>query len=202
MDRNHNINWLAAAPQGVDDAVGVSKKKWYIAIVNNRSEKSTAEKLTKLGVENYLPTQEELHLWKNGKRAKVIRVVIPAIIFVRCTEKERREIVTLPYIFRFMTNKAATSVNSLNKPVATVSDDEINRLKFMLGASDSPVTFTDRFVKGQKVEVLRGALKGLIGEVLQDTDGHTSRLYINIDFLGSASVEISPTDVTPLSPNA
>lgn len=202
MDSNQDINWLAAASQNVDDAVGVSKKKWYIAIVNNRSEKSTAEKLSKLGVENYLPTQEELHLWKNGKRAKVTRVVIPAIIFVKCTEKERREIVTLPYIFRFMTNKAATSVNSLNKPLATVSDDEISRLKFMLGASDSPVSFTDRFVKGQKVEVLRGALKGLIGEVLQDADGHTSRLYINIDFLGSASVEINPTDVIPLSPNA
>lgn len=202
MDSNQDINWLAAASQNVDDAVGVSKKKWYIAIVNNRSEKSTAEKLSNLGVENYLPTQEELHLWKNGKRAKVTRVVIPAIIFVKCTEKERREIVTLPYIFRFMTNKAATSVNSLNKPLATVSDDEISRLKFMLGASDSPVSFTDRFVKGQKVEVLRGALKGLIGEVLQDADGHTSRLYINIDFLGSASVEINPTDVIPLSPNA
>lgn len=198
MDSNQDINWLAAASQNVDDAVGVSKKKWYIAIVNNRSEKSTAEKLSKLGVENYLPTQEELHLWKNGKRAKVTRVVIPAIIFVKCTEKERREIVNLPYIFRFMTNKAATSVNSLNKPLATVSDDEISRLKFMLGASDSPVSFTDRFVKGQKVEVLRGALKGLIGEVLQDADGHTSRLYINIDFLGSASVEINPTDVTLL----
>lgn len=197
MDSNQDINWLAAASQNVDDAVGVSKKKWYIAIVNNRSEKSTAEKLSKLGVENYLPTQEELHLWKNGKRAKVTRVVIPAIIFVKCTEKERREIVNLPYIFRFMTNKAATSVNSLNKPLATVSDDEISRLKFMLGASDSPVSFTDRFVKGQKVEVLRGALKGLIGEVLQDADGHTSRLYINIDFLGSASVEINPTDVIP-----
>lgn len=154
-----------------------------------------------MGVETYLPTQEELHVWKNGKRAKVIRVVIPTIVFIHCSEKQRREIVTLPYIFRFMTNKAATSFNSLHKPVAIVSDDEINRLKFMLGASDAPVTFTERFSKGQKVEVMRGALKGLIGEVIQDADGKTTRLYINIDFLGSASVEINASDVTPLPSN-
>ncbi len=179
----------------VDDAVGVSHAKWFIAIVNSRTEKAVYERLTKMGVESYLPIQEEIHVWKNGKKAKVERVIIPAKLFIHCTEKQRRELVKLPFIFRFMVNRTGTSSDTLCKPLATVSEKEIDTLKFMLGASDKRVTFEERFVKGEKVEVVRGAFKGLIGEVLKDTASESTRLYINIDFLGCASVEIDNIDV-------
>lgn len=194
-------NIFAAARPGVDDAVGVPDAKWFIAIVNCRSEKSTAEKLTKLGVDNYLPTQQELHIWKNGKKAKVERVVIPSKIFIKCTEQRRRELVNLPFIFRFMTNKAAGTSGLGHKPLATVPNHEIMRLKFMLGVPDAKVTFAENFVKGQMVEVLRGPFRGLTGEILHDADGASGRLYINIDFLGSASVEINFSDVKPIDGN-
>jgi len=198
MSENKDIRWdCTTAPTGVDDAVGVPETKWFIAIVNNRSEKTTAEKLTKLGVENYLPTQEELRVWKNGKRTKIEKVMIPSKIFIHCTERKRRELVNLPFIFRFMTNRSGTLNSAGNKPLATVPDDEIKQLKFMLRVSDANVTFTEQFVKGEKVEVLRGPLKGFVGEIIQDAEGTTSRLYINIDFLGSAFVEIDSNDVKP-----
>lgn len=180
---------------GVDDAVGVSDAKWFVAIVNHRTEKSVAEKLSRLGVDNYLPVQEELHLWANGKRAKVERVMIPSKIFIHCTEQRRREIVTLPYVFRFMTNISGARTKGGFRPLAVVPDDEIKRLKFMLGVPDVRVTFSESFVKGDMVRVVRGPFKGLCGEILQDADSGTSRLYINIDFLGSASVVIDPADV-------
>lgn len=183
---------------GIDDAVGVSEtNKWFIAIVKNRSEKLSAEKLTRLGVENYLPVQEELSIWRNGKKARVERVMIPAKIFIHCTEQKRRELVNLPFIFRFMTNRAGTLENSSNKPLAVVPDFEIRQLKFMLGISEGNFMFAERFAKGEKVEVRRGPFKGLIGEIIYDADGSTCRLYINIDCLGSASVEIDSRDVAP-----
>lgn len=186
---------LAAAQHSVDDAVGVPEAQWFIAIVNCRSEKSVAEKLTRLGVDNYLPVQEELHVWKNGKKARVDKVVIPSKIFIKCTEIERRNIVNLPFIFRFMTNSAGGSSEFGRKPLATVPNHEITRLKFMLGVPGAKVSFAENFVKGQLVEVLRGPFRGLKGEILHDADGTSSRLYINIDFLGSASVEIKFSDV-------
>lgn len=196
-DKAINCN-CSTVPHGVDDAVGVPKaNKWFIAIVKNRSEKLSAEKLSKLGVENYLPVQEELSVWRNGKKVKIERVMIPSKIFIHCTEQERRELVNLPFIFRFMTNRAGTSANSSNKPLAVVPDFEISQLKFMLGASEGNFMFTERFVKGEKVEVRRGPFKGLIGEIIYDADGSTCRLYINIDCLGSASVEIDSRDVAP-----
>lgn len=47
----------AAIPSGVDGAVGVPEAKWFVALVNTRSEKANAERLTKMGIENYVPTQ-------------------------------------------------------------------------------------------------------------------------------------------------
>lgn len=179
----------------VDGAVGVPETKWFIAIVNNRTEKSVAGKLSKLGVENYLPIQEEIHLWANGKKAKIEKVLIPSKVFIRCTEQRRREIVNLPYIFRFMTNISGTRTQGGFRPLAIVPDDEIRRLKFMLGVPDAKVTFIENFVKGEIVKVVRGPFKGLCGEILQDADSNTNRLYINIDFLGSASVVIDPMDI-------
>lgn len=186
---------LRGNASGVGGTVGVPEAKWFIAIVNNRTEKSVAAKLSKQGVENYLPVQEEVHLWANGKRVKVEKVMIPSKIFIHCTEQRRREIVNLPYIFRFMTNISGTRTPSGTRPLAIVPDNEIRQLKFMLGVPDVKVTFTENFVRGKMVEVVRGPFKGLSGEILKDAESGTNRLYINIDFLGSASVVIDPMDV-------
>lgn len=199
MDENKYItNCPATATTNADDAVGVPAAKWFIAIVNNRSEKLSGERLSKLGIENYVPVQEELRIRSNGKKVRAEKVMIPSKVFIRCTERKRREIVGLPFIFRFMTNKAGTSVNSICKPLAVVPDSEIEQLKFMLGVPDAKVAFTERFVKGDMVEVRRGPFKGLVGVVLEDAESRTSHLYIDIDFLGSAYVEIDPRDVAPL----
>jgi len=190
----YDIDVSVPGPIGVGNAVGVPKQHWFIAKMRkNNTEKASAEYLTRLGYECYVATQQEIRVWKNGKKAKIDRVVIPSVVFLKCTEKQRRQIVNLPFISRFMTNRAATPKDGLYKPLAIVSDKEINNLKFMLGASDTPVSFVSRFVKGQTVRVVRGPLRNLIGEILRDVNG--IRLYINIELLGSASLEIDPSDL-------
>lgn len=186
---------VAAVPSGVDDAVGVSDRKWYVAIVGNNREKSAAEKLEALGFESFVASQEELRVWKNGRRKTVDRVLLSATVFVRCTESERRRIVVnLPYINRFMTDRAAKSDASLNRPLAVVPDSQMAALRFMLGQSDNPVTFSGDYVSGQNVRVVRGNLRGLEGEIVSLADG-SSQLVIVIDALGCAKVHINPIDV-------
>lgn len=183
-------------PSGVDDAVGVPEVKWFVAIVNNRSEKINGERLAKIGIENYVPTQTTFKVWKNGKKASVDRIVIPTVIFIHCTEQQRREIVRLPYIFRFMTNKAGTTATEyLNKPLAIIPDKEINQLKFMLGQSDVPVIITDRPYKvGDKVRIIRGSLKGLEGEVFS-TDSEKSEVMIALEYFGCAKLLIDTVNL-------
>lgn len=186
----------ATATMGVGDAVGVARSHWFVAIVKNNTEKSVAEKLSDAGVTFYLPTQEELRIWRNGRRKKVERVVIPATIFIHCTEPERREIVKLPYINRFMTNKAACSPGRVGSPLAVIPDSQIRTLRFMLGNAEGEVTVSPVYGKGDKVKVIRGCLRGLEGEIIETSGG--SELMVRIDIFGCARVSINPTNVSKI----
>lgn len=193
-DKVYSEEKTAAVPVGVDGAVGVPDRKWFVAIVNSRHERSVGDKLREINIETYVATQQEMHVWANGRRKMVDRVVIPSVVFVRCTEQERRHIVTLPYINRFMVNRSRRS-GSLSRPVAVVGDAEIEKLKFMLGQSDSPVDFAPtEFHVNDSVRVIRGNLRGLQGEIRRNSDG-THTLVVCLAMLGGATVFINPRDV-------
>lgn len=187
-----------AVPPGVDGAVGVSDAKWFVAIVNPRHEKTVADKLQKINLETYVAIQQEVHQWANGRRRKVDRVVIPSMVFVKCSEQERRRIVTLPYILRFLVNRSGSSENGLNKPVAVIGEAEMEKLKFMLGHSDTPVEFVPtEFRIHDTVRVIRGNLAGLEGEIRANSDG-THTLLVSLSVLGGALLHIHPHDVEKL----
>lgn len=184
----------ATAPQGADDAVGVSGDKWFVAIVTPRHEKSVAAKLLQLNVKSYAATQKEMRVWANGRRRVIDRVVISSIVFVHCTEARRRQIVKLPYISRFMVDRAV-SAGTLCRPVAVIPDEQIRKLMFMLGQSDTPVDFEPtQFKINDNVRVMRGPLRGLEGEITENPDG-THTLTVSLSVLGGARVKIDPLDV-------
>ncbi len=195
---NNNALLNAPIPEGIDDAVGVPDRNWYVAIVTSRHEKVVAERLNEINVENYVAIQREPRLWRNGKRKIVDRVVIPSTVFVKCTEFERRKtIVNLPYISRFMVNRTAYT-GGLNKPVAVIGEAEMQTLKFMLGHAEHPVGFNPTIFKvHDNVRVMRGRLKGLEGEIISNPDGSHS-LVVGLPLLGGATVFIDPADVEKL----
>lgn len=187
-------NVVTAEPSGVDGAVGVPEAKWFVAIVNSRHEKLVAEKLQTTGIETYVATQKEMRVWANGRRKIVDRVVIASMVFVKCAEQQRRQIVNMPYVNRFLVNRATDS-GGLNKPVAVIDDAEIRKLKFMLGKSDSPIEFAPtEFHVQDNVRVIRGSLRGLEGEIRVNSDG-THTLVVSFSLLGGATVHIQPQDV-------
>ena len=193
-DRNET-NSVVTVPSGVGSAVGVAKSNWFVAVVKNNTEKAVLERMLKLGYECYVPIQKEIRIWRNGKRAIVDRVVIPSLVFIHCTEAVRREVVSLPFIIRFLTNRAGSSPEGLNKPLAIIPDSQIRTLQFMVGNSDTPVTFTPCIYRqGDKIRVIRGNLKGLEGEV-QVVDDRHSELSVVIGLLGSAKLTIDTVDV-------
>lgn len=197
MNANAAQKRVSTAPDGVDDAVGMERRSWYVAVVNNNSEKKVLARLEQAGYECYLPTQEEVRIWKDGRRRKTERVVIPATVFIRCTEPERREAVKLPFINRFMTDRASAAATQLSRPVAVIPDKQIDTLRFMLGNSDEPVFVTAvPYRRGDKVRVVRGGLAGLEGEVWDAAgDKGRSELLVRLDFFGCARLTINSSDV-------
>lgn len=198
MSTSTDTEYVTTVRPDAGGAVGVASRQWFVAIVKNNTEKSAEERLGRLGHETYVARQQVLRVWKNGRKAKVDKVLIPAMVFVKCTEAERKEIVALPFISRFMTNKAAASAESPTKPLAVIPQKQIDTLKFMLGQSDIPVTMVAVPYKVRdRVVVVRGNLRGLEGEVVQTAEGK-SDLIIRVDLLGCAQVTINAIDLEPL----
>jgi transcription antitermination factor NusG len=177
------------------DAVGMQERKWVIAIVTNNTEKKCSEKLMKMGYESYVPTQQETHRWCTGKTKIIDRIVLPSLVFIRVNESERKEIVTLSFIHKFMTDRAGAVDCFNHHAIATIPDAQIEALKFMLYNSETPITIESIPLKlGDKIQVIRGKLSGLVGSVLYCSDIE-SYLCVRLDILGCAKVKIKTSDI-------
>ncbi|MDE5902027.1 MAG: hypothetical protein K2H21_02295 [Muribaculaceae bacterium] len=192
----HNPETDQPEAHGTDD--NQPETRWYVAIVNHNSELKSALRLAQAGYKAYVAAQMEMRRRANGRRVQVNRVVIPSKVFIHCTERQRLQVVTLPYINRFMTNPTARSAGALRSPLVVIPQREMQIMQFMLGQSDTPVDFVPAtYAKGTEVEVVRGALKGLRGIISEAPDG-SGTLTVCLDLLGSARVSINPIDVAPV----
>ena len=178
------------------DAVGIPKsaqKHWFIAVVKHGNEKICGKVLTDLGYENYVPFQRELRQYASGRRKWVDRLVLTSKVFVRTTEDDRlKNVVTLPVIYRFMVDPSRHSNNMGHASAAIIPDREMDIFRRMLEQDELPVTIDETgavFSEGDKVRVVAGKLSGLAGTVIRTVEGK-HRLYVALDILGSASVEI------------
>lgn len=184
----------------MDNAGGVPGEKWFVAIVKHNAELAVSEDLAKDGYTPYVAYQRLPRVWRNGRKAYVNKVVLPSLVFVRCTEAMRRRILKQNIVSRFMTNRAAKTPDMLTAPVAVISQREIDTLRFMLGQSDIPVDIVEtKYSLKDRVEVIRGPLKGLVGEVLELDDDQT-QLVVALDLLGSARMSIRSIDLRILPP--
>lgn len=181
---------VTAVPSITDGAVGVPEAKWHVAVMKRpRSEKTAAEALAKQGYEVYVATQKQMRIWSQRRRRQIDHVVIPSVVFIRCTEAERLRAAYSPYISHYMVNRAD------GRKIAVIPDKQIERLKFMLGQSDIPVDFVQADYKaGDKVRVIRGSLAGLEGEVL-DMKSDKSELSIVIQNFGCAKLVIDTVNL-------
>ena len=161
-------------------------KRWVAALVQMCTEKKVGERLTKLGIENYVPTQTEIRQWSDRKK-KVERVVIPMVVFVHTDEKTERSLRMHSFIRKILTYPGQTAA-------AVIPNDQIDRLKFMLRQSDSPVEMMEHLQVGDKVHIVRGALQGLEGELCKCVPDK-SIVAIRIEGLGYACVSVSVEDI-------
>lgn len=167
---------------------------WYVAVVHTNTEKSTSAALGLRGIENYVPLQSMLRIGRNGRRIKGERVVIPGLVFVRCTDTERKSIVApLPTVRRFMMDRAHAMCR-----LAIVTEREIELLRFMVGQSDIPVNFSnDCYHEGNHVRIVRGSLKGLEGRILEARN-RTSELVVRLEVIGCAKLTVDTADIEPI----
>ena len=162
-------------------------KRWIAALVQSCLEKRVGERLDKLGVENYIPTQTVIRQWSDRKK-KIERVVIPMIVFIRTDEMTERRLRMQTYIRKILSYPGQWKA-------AVIPDAQIDRLKFMLRHAESSVELLEQTLQvGEAIRVSRGPLKGLEGEIYQ-VQPDKPMVAIRIDCLGYACVSIDKSDL-------
>ena len=162
-------------------------KRWIAALVQSCLEKRVGERLDKLGVENYIPTQTVIRQWSDRKK-KMERVVIPMIVFIHTDEMTERRLRMQTYIRKILSYPGQWKA-------AVIPDAQIDRLKFMLRHAESSVELLEETLQvGEAIRVARGPLKGLEGEIYQ-VQPDKPMVAIRIDCLGYACVSIDKSDL-------
>ncbi|MFV0587871.1 UpxY family transcription antiterminator [Bacteroides reticulotermitis] len=178
----------ASPSNGTGEGVARSKH-WYVAYVRMHHEKKVSERLEKMGIENFVPIQQELHQWSD-RRKLIDKVILPMMVFVYADPKERTEVLTIPTVSRFMVMRGESTP-------AIIPDEQMARFRFMLDYSEESVSMADvPLVHGEEVRVIKGPLKGLVGEFV--TEGGKSKIAIRLNMLGCACVDIPVGSVEPI----
>lgn len=161
---------------------------WYILCTLMHHEKKVAEKLQNAGFEVYLPTHKVRRRWSD--RIKVIdELVITRVVFVRCEDAERRN--------TFVDSGCFYMMDRANRKVAVVPDKQLDAFRKVVGQSDYNVMFFDRQLKpGMKVMINNSLFEDVEAEI-SVVEGK-ERVFVRIDMLGCAVVEISKDDLTPV----
>lgn len=162
-------------------------KSWYAVLVQMNTEKKVSHLFDKIGIENYLPVQLEIHQWSD-RRKKMERVVIPMVVFIHATSAELKNIRGLSFI-----NKVLSFPGQ--RIPAIIPDEQLLRLKFMLRHAETEVSLADLHLEvGEEVEIVRGPLRGLRGclcRIQQDKP----MVAVRIEGLGFACVNVAKRDV-------
>ena len=186
-----NRNGKGSLVNGTNDREACPKR-WIAVLVQVNCEKRTATRLSKVGYETYIPTQQEVHQWSDRKK-KVDRLIMPMVVFVRATVREEEWLRNQSYIHKLL---ALPGTDEDKKGFATtIPDCQIERLKFLLEHAETEVTIVSNFKVGDSVRVASGPLKGLEG-VVREADEKSSVVGIQIDGLGYACVKITKNYLT------
>lgn len=162
-------------------------KYWIATLVKVCTERKVGEKLTKLNIHNWVPTQSEIHQWSDRKK-QVLRVVIPMVVFAKVDEIEEKQLKNLSFIKKILTYPG-------QKSAAIIPEEQIERLKFMLSNAESQVELDNNQLQiGEQVRIVRGSLKGLEGE-LHIIDSEKMVVAIRVECLGCACVRVSSADI-------
>ena len=146
---------------------------WYALYTHPRAEKRAYALLLEKGIEAYLPLLRRLKQWSDRKKW-VEEPLFRSYLFVYITEKEYFEVLNTPGVVRYITFEGKA---------VPVPQNQVDAIRYYLNQA-GPQALPDpaALLPGQEVEILRGPLQGIRGELIEVKGRQQVR--IQIDALG------------------
>jgi transcription antitermination factor NusG len=138
---------------------------WYALYTKSRAEKKLKERLDMLQIEAYLPLHWVERRWSDRK--KIVEVpLFNSYLFVK-TKSETE------YFKALKCDGAVRYITLLGKP-SIITDKEIDTLHFILSKQNEIIVeaTSNKYEKGEWVEIVKGVLKGVMGELVDHHGQH------------------------------
>jgi transcriptional antiterminator RfaH len=145
--------------------------KWYAVYTNPRAEKQVRDRLAETGVEVFLPLQKTYRIWSDRKKL-VEKPLLTSYVFVKVIPQVFPKVYQTAGVVRFVTFEGQP---------ASIPQEQIDNLRLLINSDAEIELSSEKFERGDSVEVMRGALVGLTGELVKM--GSHSRVVIRIDRL-------------------
>lgn len=160
---------------------------WYAVQTRSRFEKSVRAEMAIQGIENYLPTFETLHQWKDRKKA-VELPLFSGYIFARFEDEG-------PARLQVLKTVGVARILGAGRAILPIPDYEIDSIRQLLLTGNR--CFPHPFVcEGAWVRVRRGPLAGIEGRLVRVKS--VARLVLSVDLLTqSVATEVDAQDVEP-----
>jgi transcriptional antiterminator RfaH len=166
----------------------ISQPKWYALYTRSRAEKLLAALLTQRGIENFLPLKKVLKNY-SGRKKWVEEPLIHSYLFVHVGLKDYNQPLYLPGAVRYV---------CFDGKAVPIPDEQINTLKQLVYHSPLDLQVTcEQLHPGERVEIYRGPMMGVNGELIQIRGNN--RLLLRLNSLGlCVHVEVGLEDIKPL----
>ncbi len=148
-----------------------SEEKWYALYTRPRAEKLVYNRLTEAGIETYLPLQKTYKMWSDRKKL-VEKPLLSSYIFVKAIRHD------FPKIYKI--NGVVKFVSFEGQPVS-IPQRQIDVLRILIDSNADIEVSSERFERGDRVEVVSGALIGVTGDLIKI--GTHNRFVVRIDRL-------------------
>ena len=161
---------------------GTRKMHWYAAYTKINQELTIKKRLDHLAIENYLAMRDEVRETSFGK--KNVRVIlIPHLIFIRTDQTTAFSLL----------NEHGLSVVYLKdletRHLLIVPDKQMRDFMFVMDLSPESVILNDEsFAVGVKVQVVKGDLCGVEGELV--SIANRTHVMIRINGILTASIKV------------
>lgn len=160
-----------------DRPVDKAEAPWYVVKLRPRQEKAMAWDLVNSGVEYYLPMYTKVVRRRdNNKPRKSVLPLFPGYISVAMDPARRHEL--------FKGNRIVNIIEIRHQKRFMKQLSQVY-LSLELGVEIEPL---EEFSEGELVEVFRGPLRGVRGEIvrIQNSD----KLVLSVEGLGRAAINV------------
>lgn len=163
----------------------MSDPRWFAVWTRSRHEHVVRQQIEQKHFEAFLPTVTRWSRWKDRKK-KIDWPLFPGYCFARFKSEEALSILKC---------SGVVNIVSCEGEPAPIPEHEIESIRLLL-QSELQFDPCPMLREGMLVEVIHGALKGVVGRLVRK--GAHARLVLAVDLIGQGvSVEVDAADVKP-----